>query len=116
MEKLGYNAETGWNFLGNNIFDGRGAYDFSSQPKYQRVFESIQAEPIRPQRNLIDQDLLSEALQDYSNVRSAFGDTENSNLVQKTLDGSLSTLASSFGNYTGTALENALAGKYLGFF
>ena len=116
MNSLNYNAETGWNLLGNNLFDGRGAYDFSSQPKYERVFESIQGEPLRSQRNLIDQDLLSEAIQDYSNVRNSFGAQDDSNLSQKVLDGALGTLAQSFGTYNGTALENALAGKYLGFF
>lgn len=116
MERLGYNAETGWNFLGNNLFGGRGAYDESSQAKYRRAFENIEGEPLRSTRNLVDQDLLSEAIQDYSTVRNAFGNQQQPNLSQQVLDGALGTLAQSFGAYSGTPLENALAGKYLGFF
>jgi len=116
MNNLNYNAETGWNALGTGLFRGGGAFDDSMQPKYRRVFESIEGEPLRQRQSGFDQDVLAEALADYRNTRSAFGAPNESNLVQQTLDSSLSSLASSFGNYSGTALENALAGKYLGIF
>ena len=116
MNKLNYNAETGWNALGTGLFGGRGAFDDSMQPKYRRVFESIEGEPLRQRQSGFDQDVLAEALADYRNTRNAFGAPNESNLIQQTLDGTLSSLASSFGNYSGTALENALAGKYLGIF
>jgi hypothetical protein len=114
MNSLGYNAETGWNFLGNS----GSAYDQSSQAKYRRAFENIseQAGPIPSRTGAFDIDALSEAIQDYQNVRNSFGAPQESNLSQKVLDGALGTLAQSFGTYNGTNLENALAGKYLGFF
>jgi hypothetical protein len=90
---------------------------FRSEP-YRRAFENIseQAGPIPARSGMFDADALSEALQDYQNVRNSFGAPQESNLSQKVLDGALGSLAQSFGTYNGTDLENALAGKYLGFF
>jgi len=114
VNNLNYNAETGWNALGTGLFGGQGAFDESMQPKYRRVFESIEGEPIRKQPNFLDEDLLSDAINNFSNVRNSFGGPENFDLLQKALDGAVSTIGTSFGDNAIGGIQNALAGKFFG--
>jgi hypothetical protein len=114
MNSLNYDANTGWNALGTGLFNGQGAFDESMQPKYRRVFEAIEGEPLRSPSSIIDQDILTDALNDFANTRSAFGTAPNTNLTQNVLDGALGALA--FGGFSDNPIEGALAGKYLNFF
>lgn len=115
MAKSNYNAETAWNYLGAGSFDGRGAYDYSSLPKYQRIFEVIEQEPLRKQPSFSEDDILSASVGRYANARSALSNLGDSDLMQQLLGGSLTNIASSFTNYPQTAFQNAMAGKYRGF-
>lgn len=115
MAKSNYNAETAWNYLGAGSFDGRGAYDYSSLPKYQRIFEVIEQEPLRKQPSFSEDDIISASFGKFANTRSALSNLAESDLLQQILSGSLTNMANSFSNYPENALQNALAGKYRGF-
>lgn len=115
MAKSNYNAETAWDYLGAGSFDGRGAYDYSSLPKYQRIFEVIEQEPLRKQSGFSEDDILSVSVGRYANTRSALANLANNDLMQQLLGGSLTNIASSFAGYPQAAFQNAMAGKYRGF-
>ena len=115
MAKSNYNAETAWNYLGAGSFDGRGAYDYSSLPKYQRIFEVIEQKPLRKQPSFSEDDIISASFGKFANTRNALANLGDSDLMQQLLGGSLTNITSSFANYPQTALQNAMAGKYRGF-
>lgn len=112
MAKTNYNAESAWNYLGTNLFDGRGVYDYSTQPKYKQIFQAIEQEPLRKQNSFEDNDALSISVGRYNNTRALLNNLTNNELMQQMLSGSVFNLSTPFTNYPQTVVQNALAGKY----
>ena len=112
MEAGNYNAETAWDYLGSGLFSGRGAYDYSAQPRYKQIFESISQKPLRGQSQFGEEDILSASVGRFGNTRALLGNLSNSQLTQQLLNGSLFNLADSMGTYPEYVVQDALAGKY----
>lgn len=97
MAETEYNADTAWNYLGTGLFNGRGAYDYSSLPYRVADFRKITSgiEPKAPTYSY------------YDYLSGNFGWQPQVPFSQ-----GLSNLVSNSIVYPQGALENALAGKY----
>ena len=99
MATSNYNAGTAWNYLGTGLFDGRGAYDYSTAPKNFLNFRNIVSgvEARRPFNSWRDYD---ESTQFTKNINSPI--TMNN----------IETILPAISNLPQTIFKNALAGKY----
>ena len=104
MAKSNYNAGTAWNYLGTGLFDGRGAYDYSSLPGYLADFRKIyqNAEPKRP--------IYGE--QDY--YYDTIGRIGNNKYPGISIN-DVANIMPSIQTYPQVALKNTLAGRYTDF-
>lgn len=101
MATTNYNAGTAWNYLGTGLFDGRGAYDYSSLPYRMADFRKITAgiEPKAPTYSYYDYLSGSSGRQSQMPIPQDFSNLASNSIV-----------------YPQVALQNALAGKWTNLF
>jgi hypothetical protein len=115
MAGSNYNAETAWNYLGAGSFGGRGAYDYSSQPKYRQFRDAIIQEPVRTRAQEEYDDTLGAAFQRFAKTRQDLSGASQNSLAAQVLEGALSGITANINAYPQIAFNQALAGRYSSF-